>query len=147
MSLPDRDTLADVLAAMSSEPDSDVEKEAPLKVESVNDDVLQQRATTPSHGGSPSTSMRGAENAPGVSTDRPARRRAPMTGDAVELKRTLIPILLTCGALLLAGAVLSLAGVVTGWATWVPIVMIAAGLILLGFAALNMLHVRDRLRT
>jgi CHASE2 domain-containing sensor protein len=70
-----------------------------------------------------------------------------MTGDAVELKRTLIPILLTCGALLLAGAVLSLAGVVTGWATWVPIVMIAAGLILLGFAALNMLHVRDRLRT
>ena len=144
---PDRDHLADALAAMSGEPDSDAECAPLAEVKASTEDVPEQRVTAPSLSADRSALPHGVEGAPAARTDGAGRRRPPGTDDLIEFKRTMIPILLTCGALLLTAAGLALAEVLTGWATWAPIAMIATGLVLLGLAALNMLHVRDRIRT
>jgi hypothetical protein len=68
---------------------------------------------------------------------------------ANRIRRTLIPILLTCGVLLIATASLKwIAGPISVFAQlelWMAILMIALGAMLLAVAGLNMLQVRDQL--
>ena len=74
---------------------------------------------------------------------------ALMARQRLEQKRTLIPILLTVGVLLPAIASLKwLAGSDSVFAElelWVPVVMAAAGVMLLGVAAMNIMQVRHEL--
>jgi hypothetical protein len=67
----------------------------------------------------------------------------------VEFRRTIIPILLTCGVLMIAfGLLKPLLGQDSPLADlpgWLPIVLFAAGALLLGLAVLNMLSVRQQL--
>lgn len=72
---------------------------------------------------------------------------------SLHFRRTLIPILLTTGALLLilcgavfvVGADSPFANLRKSENVWIPMGLGIAGLLLLGLAALNMLHVRSEL--
>jgi hypothetical protein len=72
---------------------------------------------------------------------------------SLSFRRTLIPILLTTGALLLVlcagvfvvGADSPFANLRTSANVWIPIAMAITALLLLGLAAFNMLHVRYQL--
>lgn len=141
MAVPDRDNLADALAAMTGELDSRPADAAPSHAEAPVPQVLGEHAVR---------AAEETEQATGQAHVAQSRqghvRNVRDTRGELELKRTIIPILLTCGTLLVAGAALPFMGVVTGWAMWIPAVMIAGGVVLLGLAVLNMLQVRDLMR-
>ena len=73
-----------------------------------------------------------------------------ITGRQIRTRRTLIPILLTCGVLMPAVASLKwLRGAESpfaAWPLWPPVVLTGCGLILLALAVLNMLQVRHLMR-
>jgi hypothetical protein len=75
--------------------------------------------------------------------------RALVEDRALEARRTVIPILLTCGVLLpVVGSLKWLAGDESpfgAWSVWVPIVLGVLGLAILALAVLNMLQVREML--
>ena len=68
----------------------------------------------------------------------------------LEFRRTLIPILLTCGVMMLVFAVLRFFtgpdSMLTNLPIWIPIALVTAGLVLLALAVVNILGVRAELR-
>lgn len=93
--------------------------------------------------------------APAVSLDYLARhphgravRREPYF-QSIGFKQTVIPVLLTLGVALPVVGLLKFAAdeysVIAQLPVWVPLVLIAAGLVLLGLAALNMMQVKHQL--
>jgi hypothetical protein len=140
MSQSDKDRLADALGAMNS----------------------GESAAAGTGGGSVSTGpvaqQAGALDdddammapAPDRSVFLPKHRAGGAESADLRTKRTLIPILLTCGLLLPAIGTLKWAGgedsAFASWDIWIPMLLAVAGLILLGLAVLNMLQVRHLLR-
>ena len=143
MAVPDRDNLADALAAMTGELDSHPADAGSSHAGAPVPEVPGEHVVVAAEEPIPEQSTGRAH----VAQSRQAHvRNGRDTRGDLALKRTIIPILLTCGTLLVVGAALPFMGVVTGWAMWIPAVMIAGGVILLGLAALNMLQVRDLMR-
>ncbi len=94
----------------------------------------------------PDASVFEPRSKPAVSEDFKAKATARKN---LEFRRTLIPILLTCGVMMLGFASLKfLTGSDSMLATvplWVPILLILAGLILIGLGVVNMLSVKAQL--
>ncbi len=93
-----------------------------------------------------SHSIRPLPGKPGVPAAE--KRPAPMANRSIYLRQTIIPPLLTLGVLMpLAGITSLIMGVESplGDQLLLPIVLILLGLLIVGAAALNMLHVRHLL--
>jgi hypothetical protein len=91
-----------------------------------------------------------AAPAPDASVFAPRRTTRDMLSDRrTRNRRTLIPILLTCGVLMpIVGSLKWLRGVdspFAAWSIWPPIALSACGLVLLTLAAANMIQVRKSL--
>ena len=90
-----------------------------------------------------------AAPAPDPSVFAPRRRptRHLLTERQIHARRTLIPVLLTCGVLMpLVGSLKWLRGVgspFAAWPIWPPIVLSACGVALLALAVANMMQVRQ----
>jgi hypothetical protein len=92
-----------------------------------------------------------AAPAPDASVFAPRRPTRDLRAERqIHNRRTLIPILLTCGVLMPAvGALKWLRGPdspFAAWPVWVPIVLGACGVVLLLLAAGNMMQVRQMMR-
>jgi len=135
---PERDKLADALAAMSGGPEvtpqepARIEPVAPADADNDDDEV--------------------AAPAPDASVFAPRRRTADLLLESrLHNQRTAIPVLLTCGVLLpLIGSFKWLGprdSIFAQWDIWMPVILGIAGVLLLVVAVINMLHVRDALRT
>lgn len=127
------DRIADALSAMAGDGD-DSEVTAP----SPGPNPAPTGSTMPSAVAPPKPRPR----ASGLSQSR-------VTQKQLDLKRTMIPILLTCGVLLIMGSALAwfeVPRIAIGRERWLPVVMIVGGSMLLVVAAMNMLQVRDLLR-
>jgi hypothetical protein len=80
---------------------------------------------------------------------RPQRRASHAAiYQTIEFRRTIIPVLLTCGVLTIAfGTLKYVLGPDSALAelpTWLPVLLFVTGALLLGFAAMNMLSVRHQ---
>src|SRR5207248_817060 len=92
---------------------------------------------------------------PSLLAHRPAPPRRPVRQPlwkSLAFRRTIIPILLTCGTLMLAlGVMRWVPGPLTMWAAvmetspWLAYVFLGIGAVLLALAALNMLQVKNQL--
>ena len=125
--------IAEALSAMAAGGD-DVQVTPP----SPGPDPAPVGSTLPSSAASSNARPRGS----GLSQSR-------VTQKQLDFKRTMIPILLTCGVLLIVGgasAWFEASRVSIAQERWLPAVMIVAGAVLLAVAVMNMLQVRDLLR-
>jgi hypothetical protein len=156
-----RDDVAEALTAMAGGADSGRETPAGLGQERADSDAAARGEVGDDVRGRLADDDAVIAPAPDPSVFAPrvyapdvlASGRAARDLDAsrrLERKRTLIPILLTLGALLPAIASLKwLAGdesPFAAWDLWVPVVMCTASMCLIALAALNMLQVRHVLR-
>ena len=141
---PDKlDDLAAALAGMSADGRAAPPPEVAPRDQS---DDEEANNTTP-----PDPDDLVAAPAPDASVFAPKRRTADLLAERrLNAQRTAIPILLTCGVLLPAvGSLKWLAPRDSAFAQWdvaMPVILAFVGLMLLGVAAINMLHVRDTLR-
>src|SRR5438046_2285680 len=130
MAQSQREDWADALASMSSQPSAaSAPRTDAQKLPSI-----------------PESSISSA--APARSTLAPPRKNLPFH-QSIEYKRTLIPILLTCGVLLPALSLLPVIApesVMGGMPAWVIVCAALAGVILLALAAMNMMQVKHQLQ-
>jgi hypothetical protein len=92
-----------------------------------------------------------AAPAPDASVFAPRRPTRDLVADRqIHHRRTLIPILLTCGVLMPAvGALKWLRGPESpfaAWPVWAPIALAACGVVMLLLAVVNMMQVRQMMR-
>ena len=127
------DSIADALSAMAAGGDD-------------------ARVTAPSPGSDPAPTGGTTPSAAAPSKPHPRASgllQSRVTQKQLDLKRTMIPILLTCGAMLILGGALAwfeVPRIVIGRERWLPVVMSVGGSMLLVVAMINILQVRDLLR-
>ena len=125
---------ADALAAMTDDGGGDPN--------AVDDVEMRARVDDPNISGAP---------APDASVFAPRRSTRDLIAERrIHNRRTLIPILLTCGVLMPAvGSLKWLRGPESPFATWpiwAPLVLVACGVLLLLLAIANMVQVRQMMR-
>jgi hypothetical protein len=151
MAKNDRDSLADALSRMSHATSGATGEGTGGNADEPAGITPAADGSTPSAGAStPAYDDQVIAPPPPRSAFAPKRSTRELLAERqLGVKRTVIPILLTCGVLLIAGGALRwIGGVGLPFAAWDA--RLAAGLIACGFAVLlvgvvNMLHVRDAL--
>ena len=146
---PQRDKLEDLAAALAGM--SAGERAAPAPAREVAPADQSEAEIDDDAAAAPDPDDLVVAPAPDASVFAPKRRTTDLLAEQrLRTQRTAIPILLTCGLLLPAvGSLKWLAprdSIFAQWDLAMPVILAVVGLMLLGVAAINMLHVRDTLR-